>query len=129
MGQQQLLLIVLGVIVVGIAIYLGFGMTSSYAVSANRDALITDMVNLSNMAMAYYRKPKFFGGGGHSFAGWELPDYYSKYESGRIRFTYQANKNRIRLIGRGTEIGNDGKNVVRIRGFIYEDRFQTETLN
>ena len=129
MGQQQLLLIVLGVIVVGIAIYLGFGMTASYAVSSNRDMLITDMVNLSNLAMAYYRKPKIFGGGGHSFAGWEMPDYYTKYESGKIKFTYQANKNRVRFVGQGTEIGNDGKNVVKIRGFVYVDRFESETLN
>ena len=129
MGQQQLLLIVLGVIVVGIAVALGLSATTSYAVSSNRDMLITDMVNLSNMAMAYYRKPKLLGGGGHSFDGWEMPDYYKKYENGKIKFTNQANKNRIRFVGQGTEIGNDGKNVVKIRGFVYVDRFESETLN
>ena len=129
MGQQQLLLIVLGVIVVGIAVALGLSATTSYAVSSNRDMLITDMVNLSNMAMAYYRKPILFGGGGHSFAGWKMPDYYKKYENGKIKFTYQANKNRIRFVGQGTEIGNDGKKVVKIQGFVYVDRFESETLN
>ena len=129
MGQQQLLLIVLGVIVVGIAVSLGLSATTSYAVSSNRDMLVTDMVNLSNMAMAYYRKPILFGGGDHSFTGWKMPDYYKKYENGKIKFTYQANKNRIRFVGQGTEIGNDGKNVVKIRGFVYVDRFESEILN
>lgn len=129
MGQQQLLLIALGVIVVGIAVYLGFSMSDSYATTSNRDMLISDMVNLSNMARAYYRKPTLLGGGGNSFVGWQMPDYYRRYENGTMRFTYQANRNRVRLIGRGTEIGNDGVNVVRVRGFIYEDRFECTILN
>jgi len=54
---------------------------------------------------------------------------YKIYENGKIKFTYQANKNRVRFVGQGTQIGNDGKNVVKIRGFVYEDRFESETLN
>ena len=84
MGQQQLLLIALGVIVVGIAVYLGFSVSDSYAVSSNRDMLISDMMDLSNMARAYFRKPTLLGGGGNSFAGWQMPDYYTRYENGRI---------------------------------------------
>ena len=67
MGQQQLLLIILGVIVVGIAVAVGITMFSDSAISANRDALTNDLVNLASRAQQFYRRPTSLGGGGNSF--------------------------------------------------------------
>ena len=47
MGQQQLLLIILGVIIVGIAIAVGISMFSSGSVQANRDGIVNDLNNLA----------------------------------------------------------------------------------
>ncbi len=69
MGQQQLLLIILGVIVVGIAVAVGITMFSDNAVSANRDAVSNDLVNLAARAQQYYRRPEALGGGGNKFTG------------------------------------------------------------
>lgn len=69
MGQQQLLLIILGVIVVGIAVAVGITMFSDSAVSANRDAVSNDLVNLAARAQQFYRRPTALGGGGNSFVG------------------------------------------------------------
>jgi Tfp pilus assembly protein PilE len=69
MGQQQLLLIILGVIVVGIAVAVGISMFSDNAVSANRDAVSNDLVNLAARAQQFYRRPAALGGGGNSFVG------------------------------------------------------------
>jgi hypothetical protein len=69
MGQQQLLLIILGVIVVGIAVAVGITMFSDSAISANRDALTNDLVNLASRAQQYYRRPVALGGGGYTFSG------------------------------------------------------------
>jgi hypothetical protein len=69
MGQQQLLLIILGVIVVGIAVAVGISMFSDNAVSANRDAVSNDFVNLAARAQQFYRRPAALGGGGNSFVG------------------------------------------------------------
>ncbi len=69
MGQQQLLLIILGVIVVGIAVAVGIQMFSDNAISANRDAVSNDLVNLAARAQQYYRRPTALGGGGNSFVG------------------------------------------------------------
>lgn len=69
MGQQQLLLIILGVIVVGIAVAVGITMFSDSAISANRDALTNDLVNLASRAQQYYRRPVALGGGGNTFSG------------------------------------------------------------
>jgi hypothetical protein len=72
MGQQQLLLIVLGVIIVGIAVVVGINLFSANAVSANRDGVVADLTNLGSMAQQYYRKPVAMGGGGYTFTGWSI---------------------------------------------------------
>ena len=69
MGQQQLLLIILGVIIVGIAVAVGITMFQDNAVMASRDALTGDLVQLASKAQQYYRKPSSLGGGGNSFVG------------------------------------------------------------
>jgi Tfp pilus assembly protein PilE len=72
MGQQQLLLIVLGVIIVGIAIAVGISMFKSNAQSSNRDQVINDLNNLAAKAQQFYRKPTAMAGGGQSFTGFAL---------------------------------------------------------
>lgn len=69
MGQQQLLLIILGVIIVGIAIAVSIVMFKDSGLSANRDALRTDLLLLASKAKQYYRRPVSMGGGGYSFSG------------------------------------------------------------
>lgn len=68
MGQQQLLLIILGVIVVGIAVAVGITLFSDSAINANRDGLSNDLVNLASRAQQFYRRPTSLGGGGNSFS-------------------------------------------------------------
>ena len=72
MGQQQLLLIVLGVIIVGIAIVVGINLFNANSVSANRDAVISDLNNLAAQAHQYYMRPTSMGGGGNTFTGWDI---------------------------------------------------------
>jgi Tfp pilus assembly protein PilE len=73
MGQQQLLLIVLGVIIVGIAVVVGINVFTASASSSNRDAITADLTNLAAMAQQYYRKPLALGGGGNSFLNFAIP--------------------------------------------------------
>jgi hypothetical protein len=67
MGQQQLLLIVLGLIIVGIAIAVGMNIFTGLAKDANRDRVVNDLVNLAAKAQQFYRRPLQMGGGGNSF--------------------------------------------------------------
>src|SRR5512143_451671 len=69
MGQQQLLLIILGVIVVGIAIAVGISMFSSGSVQSNKDAIINDMNNLAANAYQHKIRPCSMGGGGGGYDG------------------------------------------------------------
>ena|ERR1039458_4572013 len=69
MGQQQLLLIILGVIIVGIAVAVGITMFQDNAVDQNRAAVIADLTTLAAKAQQYYAKPTTLGGGSNSFVG------------------------------------------------------------
>ncbi|PIY97199.1 MAG: hypothetical protein COY66_00700 [Candidatus Kerfeldbacteria bacterium CG_4_10_14_0_8_um_filter_42_10] len=71
MGQQQLLLIVLSVIIVGIAV-VGINMFNDQdakdQAASNCDVLAADLQNLAVRAQQHYRRPTAMGGGGGSFA-------------------------------------------------------------
>ena len=69
MGQQQLLLIVLGTIIVGVAVVVGINMFTTGAINSERDALILDINTVAASAASYWRKPAALGGGARSFVG------------------------------------------------------------
>jgi hypothetical protein len=62
MGQQQLLLLVLGIVIVGIAILVGINAYSENSVKTNWDALLQDALRMANDAQAWKSKPELFGG-------------------------------------------------------------------
>jgi hypothetical protein len=101
MGQQQLLLIVLGVIVVGIAVIVGINLFVANAVSSNRDGLVADLNNVGAMAQQYYRKPTAMGGGGYSFTGWTIPAELDTTPNGIYTATVSAQS--ITIVGTGNE--------------------------
>ena len=104
MGQQQLLLVILGVIVVGVAIIIGITMFSSHAIETKRDNLINDCMNLSGLAQQYYSRPTAMGGGGRSFAGWAIPNELVVNANGRFDITNNSSPLSFVEV---TAIGND----------------------
>ncbi len=68
MGQQQLLLLVLGAIIVGLAIVVGINLFSQGALKANEDAVRQDILTMMSRAEEFYRKPEMLGGGGKDFS-------------------------------------------------------------
>ena len=73
MGQQQLLLIIAGVIIVGLAIVIGIYLFSGSSVSSNKDAIINDLMNIGQYAYRYKLRPEPLGGGGRVYTGFTLP--------------------------------------------------------
>ena len=71
MGQQQLLLIVMSVILVGIAVTVGITMFQTQAEQSNIDALIADLYNLGYIAAQYRIRPGSMGGGNGSYNGFD----------------------------------------------------------
>jgi hypothetical protein len=111
MGQQQLLLIVLGVIVVGIAIVVGINLFNANAVSANRDGVISDLNNLGAMAQQFYKKPASMGGGANTFTGWTIPTGLDSTANGTYTVTIAAQA--VTIVGTGTEKGDTPANNIR----------------
>ena len=69
MGQQQLLLVILVTIIVGIATVVAINTFGAAADSANVDAVRQDLATIGAAAQGYYMKPAMLGGGSRSFDG------------------------------------------------------------
>jgi len=69
MGQQQLLLLVLAAVIVGLAVVTGINMFGQNALQANQDAIRQDLLTIASEAHAWYRRPVALGGGGNTFVG------------------------------------------------------------
>jgi len=138
MGQQQLLLIILGVIVVGIAVAVGITMFSDSAISANRDAVTNDLVNLASRAQQFYRRPTSLGGGGNSFAGLTadaagLAKLTNKASNGNGTYSIvtagagSGTAAVVHLEGTGTEI--NGTALVKVHVQVWADRDSVWVMN
>lgn len=131
MGQQQLLLIVLGVIIVGIAVVVGINVFTASSSQANRDAVISDMTNLAAMAQQFYRKPQALGGGGNSFAptggtAWSIPTNLETTANGSYSATVGAQS--VTLNGVGNELGQDGSDSVRVTMVVGPNAITSTTI-
>jgi len=69
MGQQQILLIVLSVILVGVAVAIGISMFRDNAINSNRDAIYSDLNNIAANVYKFRMTPTSMGGGGGSYTG------------------------------------------------------------
>ena len=137
MGQQQLLLIVLGVIIVGIAVVVGINVFTASSSSANRDSVISDLTNIASMAQQYYRKPTALGGGGNSFLNFRMPalsptagdntSTATKTPNGSYTLTLADQS--VTLVGLGNQTGNDGTTVVKATMTVGPNTFTTVINN
>lgn len=90
MGQQQLILIILAVVIIGIAIAVGLTMLGAQSVNANRDAIISDMVDLAAAAYQYRIRPRILGGGGGSYIGYTIPVTLQSNDNGTFAVSSSA---------------------------------------
>lgn len=113
MGQQQLLLIVLALIAVGVAIAVGFQIYDETHRESAIDFMTKDLSNIAGLAISYYRTPVELGGGSQSFTGgssqFKIP---SQLDTLNDR-TYAINSisdNSIELVGKSLDLrtGTDG---------------------
>ena len=145
MGQQQLLLIVLGVIIVGIAVVVGINVFTSSAQSSNRDLVISQLTNLAAKAQQYYRKPTALGGGGNDFNAFALAPADTGNAAGSFALSssvpsgnaavagsvtaISSSAQTIYIVAGGTEEGNDGTNPVKAYATVTRDGIATTVLN
>jgi hypothetical protein len=105
-GQQQLLLIVLGVIIVGIAVVVGINVFTAQSEESAKDAIVSDCTTLGGMAQYYFRKPTSMSGGSNSFTGWAIPANLDTTANGTFAITTPGNDASVVITG--TPLGGAG---------------------
>jgi Tfp pilus assembly protein PilE len=129
MGQQQLLFIILGTIIIGIAVVVGINYFTSSSAKANREAVIADLTDIASMAQRYYRKSITLKGGGHTFTGWTVPANLSLTANMSAAVTATVAAQSVILAGVGTEKGNDGTTVVKVTMLVGPNAITSTTIN
>ena len=144
MGQNQLFLIILGVVVTLIAVTIGIDRFSSMTIDANRDAVIADLVNYGAKAQLYFRSSTTLGGGEQDYNGFTLNAIDQSNANGNYNVTataptgtaavtpggaISASATTIYIEGSGNEIGNDGTNPVKAFVTITTNTITTSILN
>ena len=99
MGQQQLLLIVLGAIVVGIMIFVGATMFDAHATQSNKDAVTSSLQNIAADSYQYKLRPKAFGGGNPSYMGYTVPSKMLRDDNGTYQLTGTISASQIFILG------------------------------
>ena len=127
MGQQQLLMIVLAIIIVGIAIAISVQLFKSNAIESKRDLLIEETTSLATMAIQYYKKPQAMGGGGRSFMGWEIPSQMVQTFNGNFMRAV-VNANEVIITGTGSEAVTDTDSI-KVETTVRPDGIFTEIIN
>ncbi|HEX2960189.1 MAG: hypothetical protein HF309_18935 [Ignavibacteria bacterium] len=145
MGQQQLLLIVLGVIIVGIAVVVGINLFNSSSKDAGRDQVVSNLTNLASKAQQYYKKPTSLGGGQNDFNGFTLAATDTGSSVGSFSVAtgvpsgaayvagsttgISAASQTIYLTGCGKDKGNDDTNPVKAYTVVTPTTITTHVLN
>ncbi|MDQ7817788.1 MAG: hypothetical protein RDU14_12255 [Melioribacteraceae bacterium] len=126
MGQQQLLLILLGILIVGVAIIAGINLFRANAIEAKRNNVTNELVNLGALAQQYYMKPQALGGGSRSFTGWNIPTELVTTANGHYTCTVFSDS--VVLIGVGNEVVTNNDSVT-VKLTVRPTTFQTIIVN
>ena len=128
MGQTQLLLVILGVIIVGIAIFIGVQYFQHNSIDSVRSAVMTDLNNLASRALAYYVKPATQGGGNKKFDGVTISKIFPMAENvNGCYYVESAQGDNCAIVGVGKALS--GADSIRIRIRITPARNTIEIIN
>lgn len=99
MGQQQILLVVLTIILTGIAIAVGIGLFRSHMMMSNQDAIIHDIINIAVNAYTNHLKPESMGGMPETYSGYEIPEGLEENEHASYSLEIAEDGEELTIIG------------------------------
>ena len=122
MGVQQLMLIVLTVIIIGISISAGIIVFNQTVIRQNRLAIIDDMNIFAGVANTYYKTPIDMGGGNRiwnvddlgAWFGYNYDVANNCFSNFNGTFVFSSDEDVLTIIGSGTEIGTNGSTNVQV---------------
>jgi hypothetical protein len=110
MGQQQLLLVILGVIIVGIAIAIGISLFGAQSISSNRDAMINDLNHLGSFAYQFRVRLRSMGGGQGDYSTFAIPPKMALNEDG----TYTVSSAQVSSVTLLAVSANNPSNTIQV---------------
>ena len=121
MGQQQILLLVLIFVIVGIASIVAINTMQSTHDDANTDAIRQDLLQAHSVAVAYSRRNAQTGGGGGSFAQVQLRDIMlpARNENATYEITDRSSDS-FRIIARPHIESDSLVAVISMNGIVWE---------
>jgi hypothetical protein len=111
-GSQQLYLLILSLLLVGISIYAGYNFLSIYYQDNNREQLLAKITQLHQDALLYRKKTLELGGGEGSFNSWSYSNNLNNSEKTKIDFSSYEDK--IIFKATGDVIGWDGESGTEV---------------
>jgi hypothetical protein len=126
LGQQQLLLVLLGIVVVGVSIAVAINLFRGNAIDRKREILINESHNLGSIAIAYYKKPRMMGGGGKTFTGWTIPNSMVATVNGS--YSAQVSSDNIIIIGTGTEVVTNNDSI-KVKTIVTANEINSTVIN
>lgn len=110
MGQQQILLVILGVVVVGFAIAIGIALFGAQSVASNRDAIINDIHHLAMVAYQFRISLRSMGGGEGDYSTFVIPSQMRGNSNGLFSVTdAQVNTLTFKAVS-----ANDASNTITV---------------
>lgn len=115
MGQQQLLLLVLGIVLVAVAVMGGLLIFEENLKKSNAESLISDAVNIATSAQSWKVRPPTFGGQSGSprndpmdFTGFDFSaiSLGSPHETLNGTFSFTADSRGLVIVGQNEDHGN-----------------------
>lgn len=127
MGTQQILLIAISVIIVGLMIYSSIFIIGAYLESSNREQIISNLYDIGLMAQTYYKKDTGSGGGGRTYTGWKIPNQLKNTQVGTFSAVVLAT--RVNLSSNGKYKGRNGTTVVRVTARVDNNGIRITVVN
>lgn len=128
MGSQQMLLLIVGVLMIGLMISIGVIMFGDGAAASNRDAIANDLTAYASKAQVYQKKPKCLGGGGNAFTGFALASTAQNNQNGAFTVS-GATGTQVTIEGVGIEVGYDRTHPVKVAVLVRADSILVSELN
>ncbi len=136
MGQQQILMLLLSISILGIAVSCGVIAIQGAVEPDCRELLVSELKELAIDARGYYQTPLEHDGGGGTFLGLEpgfsgIRQLSAKPSTGAGDFyiAREGDVSSVEIVALGTRRGRDNRLPIRVVATVYADSTAIRIIN
>ncbi len=136
MGYQQIIMLFLSVVIIGISVTVGITIYIHEMTRINRQSVISDMNIFAGIANTYYKTPVNMGGGGEiwdvdkmgMWFGFNYDAANNMISNGNGTYVFSSSDDILIIVGIGTSIGNNGSENVKATLYLTGQDFEIVTI-